>query len=146
MDDYDHKQLDEQGVSGNPAVMIQPEEFLELINQMKLDFASEVFDRPKDGSSESSIRQIYQTFDGKPLYPSIEQKAAELLYLIVKNHSFADGNKRIAAACFLYFLEKNHILFRDGGIPVIDNKALATLTLLIAVINPTEKTQSYKLS
>lgn len=139
LDDYDHKQLDEQGVSSSPAVVIQPEEFWELINQMKPDFASEVFARTKDGSFESSIRQIYQTFDGKPLYPSIEQKAAELLYLIVKNHSFADGNKRIAAACFLYFLEKNHILFRAGGIPVIDNKALATLTLLIAVSTPTEK-------
>lgn len=105
---------------------------------MKPDFSSEVFARLKDGSFESSIRQIYQTFDGKPLYPSIEQKAAELLYLIVKNHSFADGNKRIAAACFLYFLEKNHILFRDSGMLVIDNKALATLTLLIAVSTPSK--------
>ena len=139
LDDYDHKKLDEQGSSVVPAETIHPEEFLELINYMKPDFASEVFGRPKDGSFESSIRQIYQTFDGKPLYPSIEQKAAELLYLIVKNHAFADGNKRIAAACFLYFLEKNHILFRESGIPVIDNKALATLTLLIAVSTPSEK-------
>ena len=138
LDDYDHKQLDEQGISVSPAAVIHPEEFLELINHMKPDFSSEVFARLKDGSFESSIRQIYQTFDGKPLYPSIEQKAAELLYLIVKNHSFADGNKRIAAACFLYFLEKNHILFRDSGMLVIDNKALATLTLLIAVSTPSK--------
>lgn len=139
LDDYDHKRLDEQGTSVIPAVVIQPEEFLELIKQMKPNFASDVFARPKDGSFESSIRQIYQTFDGKPLYPSIEQKAAELLYLIVKNHSFADGNKRIAAVCFLYFLERNHILFRADGLPSIDDKALATLTLLIAVSTPAEK-------
>lgn len=139
LDDYDHKRLDEQGASTAPSVMIPVEEFLLVINQMKPDFASDVFARPKDGSFESSVRQIYQTFEGKPLYPSIEQQAAELLYLIVKNHSFADGNKRIAAACFLYFLEKNHILFRNDGHPIIDNKALATLTLLIAVSTPAEK-------
>lgn len=139
LDDYDHKKLDEQGTSIVPSVVIPAEEFLDIINAMKPDFASEVFARPKDGSFESSINQIYQTFDGKELYPSIEQKAAELLYLIVKNHSFADGNKRIAAACFLYFLERNHTLFRSDGFPVIDDKALATLTLLIAVSTPVEK-------
>ena len=139
LDDYDNQQLDEEGRSTRKAVEISSGEFLELIRQMKPAFASDVFGNPKDSSFESSVNQIYQTFGKKELYPSIEQKAAILLYLIVKNHSFSDGNKRIAAACFLYFLEKNNLLFRSSGEPVIDNKALAALTLLIAVSTPSEK-------
>lgn len=139
LDDYDNQQLDEQGRSSRAAVEIKPSEFLEVVRSMKTDFASEVFANPKDGSFESSIGQIYQTFGGKDLYPSIEEKAAELLYLIVKNHSFSDGNKRIAAACFLYFLERNKALCHTDGQPVLDNKTLATLTLFIAISKPTEK-------
>lgn len=139
LDDYDNQQLDEQGRSPRAAVLINPSEFLEVVCRMKTDFSSEVFANPKDGSFESSIGQIYQTFGGKDLYPSIEEKAAELLYLIVKNHSFSDGNKRIAAACFLYFLERNKALYRADGQPVLDNKTLATLTLFIAISKPTEK-------
>lgn len=139
LDDYDNQQLDEQGRSSHAAVEIKPREFLEVVRRMKTEFASEVFANPKDGSFESSVGQIYQTFGGKELYLSIEEKAAVLLYLIVKNHSFSDGNKRIAAACFLYFLERNKALCRADGQPVLDNKTLATLTLFIAVSKPAEK-------
>ncbi len=139
LDDYDHNHLDDQGRSLRTATVIPTQEFLSIIHAMKPAFASEVFAKPKDSSFESSVRQIYQSFNGQELYPSIEQKAAELLYLIVKNHSFADGNKRIAAACFLYFLQKNNALFRADGAPVIENKALAALTLLIALSTPAEK-------
>lgn len=139
LDDYDHNHLDDQGRSIRSAAVIPPQEFLSIIQAMKPAFASELFAKPKDASFESSVRQIYQSFNGQELYPSIEQKAAELLYLIVKNHSFVDGNKRIAAACFLYFLQKNNALFRTDGAPVIGNKALAALTLLIALSTPAEK-------
>ena len=104
---------------------------------MKSDFASDVFGVPKDGSFASSINQIYQTFDGKDCYPSLEEKAATLLYLITKNHSFSDGNKRIAASCFLYFLDKNNMLYKNN-LPIIDSSALFALTLLIAESKPEE--------
>ena len=108
-----------------------------LIKEMKSDFESDVFAVEKDESFESSVNQIYQTFDGTELYPTLEEKAAMLLYLIVKNHSFADGNKRIGASCFLYFMNKNGILYNDG-IPIIDNATLFAMTLLIAESNPSE--------
>ena len=82
--------------------------------------------------------QIYQTFDGKELYPSLEEKAATLLYLIVKNHSFVDGNKRIGASCFLYFLERNKMLYDENGQTLIDGATLFALTLLIAESKPAE--------
>ena len=104
---------------------------------MKAEFASDVFANPKDGSFTSSINQIYQTFGGEELYPTLEEKAAMLLYLVTKNHSFSDGNKRIAASCFLYFMEKNRILYKEGS-PIIDNATLFSLTLLIAESNPSE--------
>lgn len=131
LDDFDNKTLDTKGKTTKEAVVIEKEEFLEIIDRMKPKFGSDVFANPKDDSFESSVRQIYQTFDGKECYPSIEEKAATLLYLVVKNHSFTDGNKRIGASCFLYFLEKNNALYKNG-VAVIDNSTLATLTLLIA--------------
>lgn len=131
LDDFDNKTLDTKGKTTKEAVVIEKEEFLEIIDKMKPEFGSGVFANPKDDSFESSVRQIYQTFDGKECYPSIEEKAATLLYLVVKNHSFTDGNKRIGASCFLYFLEKNNALYKNG-VAVIDNSTLATLTLLIA--------------
>ena len=85
-----------------------------------------MFAVPKDESFASSVNQIYQTFDGTELYPTLEEKAAMLLYLIVKNHSFTDGNKRIGASCFLYFMNKNGILYNDG-FPIIDNASLFAL-------------------
>lgn len=104
LDNFDHKTLDKKGLTKKEAVRISTEEFLQVIDNMKSEFASDVFANPKDNSFESSVNQIYQTFDGKELYPTLEEKAAMLLYLITKNHSFSDGNKRIAASCFLYFL------------------------------------------
>jgi len=100
---------------------------------------SELFGREKDDSLKSSLSTIYQTFDGKDLYPSVEEKAANLLYFITKNHSFTDGNKRIAAFIFLYFLERNRILFDKFGNKRIADNALVALTLMIAVSKPEEK-------
>ena len=137
LDDYDHKTLDKKGLTQKEAAVIGEKEFLSVIDQMKSEFASDVFAMPKDNSFSSSVRQIYQSFGGQELYPSLEEKAAMLLYMIVKNHSFADGNKRIGASCFLYFLDKNGILYRDGS-PVIDSKTLFAITLLIAESKPEE--------
>ena len=110
LDNFDHKTLDTKGLTKKEAVRISTEEFLQVINNMKSEFASDVFANPKDNSFESSVNQIYQTFDRKELYPTLEEKAAMLLYLITKNHSFSDGNKRIAASCFLYFLDKKYVI------------------------------------
>ncbi len=103
-----------------------------LLEKMYSDFESDVFAKPKDNSFHSSINQIAQTFDGQELYPFIQEKAANLLYFIVKNHSFVDGNKRIAASCFLYFLDKNKALITINNETIISNEALASLTLFIA--------------
>ena len=104
---------------------------------MKSDFSSDVFANPKDNSFDSSVNQIYQSFNGKDCYPTLEEKASMLLYFIVKNHSFTDGNKRIGASCFLYFLNKNNMLYKNNK-PVIDNGTLFALTLLIAESRPEE--------
>lgn len=138
LDDYDHRNLDAQGLTKQPAVFIGYEEFQRIIQEMKTRFDSELFGAEKDGSFMSSVGQIYQSFDGKELYPTIEEKAAMLLYLVVKNHSFIDGNKRIAAALFLYFLDKNALLYQTGGGTVISNEGLAALTLMIAESKPDE--------
>lgn len=137
LDDFDHKTLDSKGKNAKTAIRVSEEEFLQVIEKMKSEFATDVFANPKDGSFSSSVNQIYQTFDGQELYPTLEEKAAMLLYLITKNHSFSDGNKRIAASCFLYFLDKNDILYQNAT-PIIDNATLFALTLLIAESNPTE--------
>ncbi len=137
LDNFDHKTLDSKGSTEKEAVIIPEQEYLEIIDKMKSEFASDVFANPKDGSFASSINQIYQTFDGKDFYPTLEEKAATLLYLITKNHSFSDGNKRIAASCFLYFLDKNNVLYKDN-LPIIDASALFALTLLIAESKPEE--------
>ena len=111
LDDYDHEALDNKGLTLTEPVYPDVQDYLDLIATMQSDFESDVFAKPKDDSFESSINQIRQVFDGNDLYPSLEEKAATLLYFIVKNHSFVDGNKRIAAACFLYFMEQNKLLF-----------------------------------
>lgn len=138
LDDYDNKTLDTKGKTIKPAVIIKKEEFLNVIDKMKPEFGSDVFANPKDDSFDSSINQIYQTFGGQECYPSLEEKAAMLLYFLVKNHSFTDGNKRIGAACFLYFLDKNGILYQNN-VQLIDNTTLFTLTILIAESKPEEK-------
>jgi len=132
LDDYDHQTLETKGKTLRKAVYPTFDQYIQLINTMYSEFASDVFAQSKDNSFHSSINQIAQSFGGVELYPSIEEKGANLLYFITKNHSFVDGNKRIAAACFLYFMEKNDALYYDDGTPLISNEALAALTLFIA--------------
>lgn len=132
LDDYDHKSLDSLGKNTKKVVYPAYSEYMELIQRMYDKCKSDVFAQLKDDGFQSSIAQISQSFDGKELYPTIEEKAANLLYFITKNHSFVDGNKRIAATCFLYFLQRNNCLLKQNGRPVIDNNTLASLTLFIA--------------
>lgn len=138
LDDYDHENLDNRGNTISEAVYPSLKEYMEIIESMRSVFPTEVFARPKDQSFESAVAQIQQSFAGIELYRSIEEKAAMLLYLIVKDHCFVDGNKRIAAACFLHFLYKNGMLFNRENQPIISNKALASLTLFVAMSNPNE--------
>ena len=138
LDDYDNKTLATKGLTKREAIKISKDEYLELISKMKPEFGSDVFANPKDDSFDSSINQIYQTFGGEDCYPTLEEKAAMLLYMLVKNHSFTDGNKRIGAACFLHFLERNNMLYQNGT-PILDNATLFALTLLIASSKPEEK-------
>lgn len=145
LDQYDHQSIRAEGVFTKQAVYPTLEDYLQIINSLKPEFGSSVFAVPKDQSFESAIGQIAQTFDGKELYPTIEEKAAVLLYLIVKNHAFADGNKRIGAACFLHFLNVNGLLFTAEGTPIISNETLAALTLFVAVSKPEEKDLVVKL-
>ena len=139
LDDYDHETLATEGNTSTRAIVIGKEEFMTVVDAMRRDFDSGVFGKPKDASFDSSVNQIYQSFGGTEFYPTIEHKAAMLLYLVVKNHSFVDGNKRIAAVLFLYFLEKNGLLYQSDGSRIIGNDGLAALTLLIAVSKPEEK-------
>ena len=138
LDDYDHEQLEAKGKTMKKAVLPEKEEYLDVIRQMQSEFSSDVFALPKDQSFESSVAQIGQIFNGQELYPSIEEKAATLLYLIVKNHSFVDVNKRIGAASFLYFLKKNGLLISESNQPAISNDALAALTLFVATSKTNE--------
>ncbi|MGV8139204.1 MAG: RhuM family protein [Mangrovibacterium sp.] len=143
LDDYDHQTLSVKGNSIRETLFPTFGEYMQLIRNMYSKFASGVFGQPKDDSFHSSIGQIAQSFGGVELYPSIEEKAANLLYFIVKNHSFVDGNKRIAAACFLYFLEKNNALYFADGTPILSNEALTALTLFIAT-SKTEEAEIVK--
>ena len=138
LDDYDHENLDKKGLNKRLAVFPSPDEYQQVISSMRSDFESGVFGKQKDGSFESAISQIGKGFDNEDFYPSLEEKAATLLYLIVKNHGFVDGNKRIAAACFLLFLQANRMLYGPEGDTAISNDALASLTLFIACSKPEE--------
>lgn len=138
LDDYDHETLDTEGRTETTTVYPTREDYQLLIGHMKSDFNSDVFALEKDQGFDSAINQISKGFEGQDFYPTIEEKAATLLYLITKNHAFADGNKRIAAACFLLFLEKNGILNKNDGSPIISNDALASLTLFVATSKPDE--------
>ena len=138
LDRYDHGTLTIEGLSGELHYAIDYDEGIAIVAGMKGKFDG-LFGFEKDQGFKSALSTIYQTFDGKELYPSVEEKAANLLYFIVKNHAFSDGNKRIAAALFIYFLGMNGILYRpDGGKRLADN-ALVALTLLIAESRPEEK-------
>lgn len=110
----------------------------QVIDSMKFSADSDLFGNEKDDSFKGSIGNIYQSFAGQDIYPTLEEKAANLLYFITKNHSFSDGNKRIAATMFLYFLDKNGILFADGN-KLIDDHTLVALTIMIAESKPDEK-------
>ena len=145
LDHYDYQTLKIENTSGKEVYHLTYDEAIKQIELVKKAYEnSELFGREKDESFKSSIATIYQTFEGKDLYPSIEEKAASLLYFIVKNHSFTDGNKRIAAFMFLYFLEKNGILFTETGKKRIQDNALVALTLMIAVSKPEEKATMIK--
>ena len=138
LDDYDHEQLDTKGLTTKEVHYPSLEDYQELINQMLTEFDSDVFGKEKDKSFQSSIAQIGKGFGEADFYPTLEEKAAMLLYLVVKNHSFVDGNKRIAAACFLKFLQQNDMLFDNQHNPIINNDTLASLTLFIASSKPEE--------
>lgn len=146
LDDYDNGKLATAGTTQVPAVRIMPEEFMEVVSAMRREFHSELFGRSRDESFDSAINQVYQSFGGEELYPTIEHKAAMLLYLVVKNYSFVDGNKRIAAAVFLYFLERNRVLYCSDSRRIISNDGLAALTLLVAVSKPEEKETMIKIT
>lgn len=137
LDDYDHKTL--KKIEGNiDERKIKYEDCINIINKLRFNEESTLFAVERDKGLESIIGNIYQSFDGQDIYKSIEEKGANFLYLIVKNHVFADGNKRIAATLFIYFLNFYGILYKNER-QVIDNNTLAALTLLIAESNPKEK-------
>lgn len=137
LDSYDHQTM--KRPKGNESTYrLTYEECREVIDSMGFGDASDLFGKEKDASFQGSIGSIYQTFGGQEVYPSLEEKAANLLYFVTKNHSFFDGNKRIAAAMFLYFLDKNGALFSDGT-KLIEDYTLVALTIMIAESNPQEK-------
>ena len=137
LDSYDHQNMNRPKGS-NDTYRLTYEECINVISHMRFGDESALFGREKDDSFKGSIGNIYQSFGGQELYPSLEEKAAHLLYFITKNHSFLDGNKRIAATMFLYFLDKNGVLFADGG-KLIDDHTLVALTIMIAESKPEEK-------
>jgi prophage maintenance system killer protein len=140
LDDYDHQKLNKKTFGKNVLFKIDYDEAIEAIEQLRIKFGgSKLFGNEKDQSFKSSIAVIDQTFDSEELYPTIEEKAANLLYLVVKNHSFTDGNKRIAAWLFVWYLDKNNFLYREDGSKKIANNTLVALTLMIAESSPSEK-------
>ena len=140
LDDFDHQRLSSPKGTRKSKYKLTYEEARNIIEQMKRKFRdSALVGQEKDKSFQGSIGAIYQTFDGKDVYPATEAKAAHLLYFVTKNHSFVDGNKRIAAALFICFLQKNEILLTKDGHKRIDDNALVALTLMIAASKPSEK-------
>ena len=143
LDDYDHQRL-KKPQGDTHAYVLTYEECRKLIDSMRYGDESSVFGNEKDDSFKGSLGNIYQSFAGKDVYPSTQEKAANLLYLVTKNHAFSDGNKRIAAAVFLYFLERNGLLFRDGE-KVIADHTLVAMVVMIAESKPEEKETMVKL-
>ena len=140
LDNYDYERLTIDKTTQEDKFHATYENAMQAINGLREKFGgSTLFDNEKDESFKSSIGQIYQTFGGKELYPSVEEKAAMLLYLVTKNHSFSDGNKRIAATLFLWFLNNNRILYRPDGSKRIADNTLVALTLMIAESRTEEK-------
>jgi prophage maintenance system killer protein len=144
LDKYDHQTLKIKQSKSKETFHINYKEAKKAIEGLKNKFGgSALFGNEKDKSFRGSLDGIYQTFDGKDLYPSVEEKASHLLYFVVKNHSFSDGNKRIAAFLFVWFLERNNILYYEGR-KVIDDNALVALTLMIAASKPDDKDMMVK--
>lgn len=137
LDDYDHQEI-RKPKGRNATYVITYQECRDVIDKMRFGNESSIFGNEKDDSFKGSIGAIYQTFGGKDVYPSLEEKAANLLYFVTKNHSFSDGNKRIAATMFLYFLDKNGALYINGT-KSIDEFTLVALTIMIAESRPEEK-------
>ena len=136
LDSYDHQNMERP--RGNAASYeLTYEECREVISNMRFGDESELFGKEKDDSFKGSIGNIYQSFGGQEIYPTLEEKAAHLLYFVTKNHSFYDGNKRIAATMFLYFLDRNGVLFMDGK-KLVDDHTLVALTIMIAESRPEE--------
>lgn len=140
LDKYDYQKLIIDKTTSENKFIVTYDNAIIMIHKLKENFSgSWLFGKEKDNSFKGSIGQIYQTFDGKDLYPSVEEKAAMLLYLVTKNHSFSDGNKRIAATLFLWFMQNNGILYNNDGSKRISNGTLVALTLMIAESRPEEK-------
>ena len=137
LDDYDHQKL-EKPKGSKTTYILTYEECRKVIDEMKFSSDSKLFGNEKDDSFKGSIGNIYQSFAGVDIYPSLEEKAANLLYFVTKNHSFSDGNKRIAATMFLYFLDRNGVLFTNHE-KLIDDHTLVALVIMIAESRPEEK-------
>ena len=138
LDGYDHQTIEKPKARGR-SVELTYEECRRFIDSMKFAADSPLFGNEKDGSFKSALGAVYQSFGGKDLYPSSQEKAANLLYLVTKNHGFSDGNKRIAAGLFLYFLKRNKLLLRKDGTKRIADHTLVALTVMIAESKPQEK-------
>ncbi len=140
LDDYDHQRVSKPAAGGQVTHPLGYDEALRIVARLRQRFgASAVFGVEKDKGMASALGAVMQTYGGEDLYPALEEKAAQLLYLLVKNHAFVDGNKRIAAALFLWFLERNGALSRADGTPRVSDGALVALTLMIAESRPQEK-------
>lgn len=138
LDGYDHQTIAKPKAKGR-SVALSYEECRRFVDSMKFAAGSPLFGNEKDGSFKSALGAVYQSFGGKDLYPSSQEKAANLLYLVTKNHGFSDGNKRIAAGLFLYFLKRNKLLLRKDGTKRIADHTLVALTVMIAESKPREK-------
>ena len=138
LDDYDHQRIGRPKQGAKAVYELSYDECISVIKSMRFGAESDLFGVEKDDSFKSSIGNIYQTFGGRDIYPTLQEKAANLLYFVVKNHSFLDGNKRIAATVFLYFLDRNDALF-VGGRKSIDDSTLVAVTVMIAESKPEEK-------
>ena len=138
LDSYDHQSL-QRPTGTNAVYVLSYEECRSVIDRMRFGDESELFGKEKDDSFKGSIGNIYQSFGGQEIYPTLEEKAANLLYFVTKNHSFFDGNKRIAATIFLYFLDCNGILYDEQGNKLLDDHTLVALTIMIAESRPEEK-------
>ena len=140
LDKYDHQKMDNPQSTVKDTYRITVKDALTALNNLKQETnAGDLFAKPKDKSFDSSLSTIYQTFEGKELYPALEDKAAHLLYFVVKNHSFVDGNKRIGAFLFIWFMDRNYALLDKNGLHRINNETLIALTILVAESKPDEK-------